>query len=82
MDVKPNVDRLHAVITDARARKKAGYSGNDIWREDVLPSAATRARIIPLLQTERDRLKAQLEAVRALVVLLHSQNMKALLLLA
>ncbi|KAI0343017.1 hypothetical protein BDW22DRAFT_1419756 [Trametopsis cervina] len=61
MEVKPNVDRLHAVIMDARARKKAGYTGKDIWREELLPSAAARARIIPTLKSERDRLKAQLE---------------------
>lgn len=64
MDVKPNVDRLHAVVTDARARKKAGYKGNDIWREDLQPSAAARARIMPILESERGRLKAQLEEVR------------------
>ncbi|KAI0825556.1 hypothetical protein BC629DRAFT_1586459 [Irpex lacteus] len=61
MDVKPNVDKLHAVVTEARARKKAGYTGKDIWREDVQPSAAARARIIPILEAERDRLRVQLE---------------------
>lgn len=63
MDVKPNVDRLHTVITDARARKKAGYTGKDVWREDLQPSAAARARIMPILESERDRLKAQLQEV-------------------
>ncbi len=66
MDVKPNVDKLHAVVTEARARKKAGYTGKDIWREDVQPSAAARARIIPILEAERDRLRVQLEEVRLL----------------
>ncbi|KAI0690309.1 hypothetical protein BC835DRAFT_1365226 [Cytidiella melzeri] len=61
MDVKPNVDKLHAVITEAKERKKAVYTGKDVWREDVQPSAAARARIMPILESERDRLKAQLE---------------------
>lgn len=65
MDVKPNVDTLHAVVTEARARKKAGYTGKDVWREDIQPSVAARARIIPILEAEKERLKAQLEEVRA-----------------
>ena len=71
MDVKPNVDTLHAVVTEARARKKAGYTGKDVWREDIQPSAAVRARIIPILEAEKERLKAQLEEVRIPRVVRH-----------
>ncbi|PSR74069.1 hypothetical protein PHLCEN_2v10141 [Hermanssonia centrifuga] len=60
LDAKPNIDRLHAVVTEARAKKQAGYTGSDIWREDLHPSAAARAQIIPLLEEERERLKSQL----------------------
>lgn len=64
LDVKPNIDRLHAVVTEARARKQAGYTGKDVWTESLHPSAAARAQIVPLLVDERDRLKAQLAEVR------------------
>ncbi|KAI8985585.1 hypothetical protein BD414DRAFT_441247 [Trametes punicea] len=58
--VKENLDNLHAVVTAARARKQTGYDGKDVWREDLQPRAAVRARTIPLLEKERDRLLAQL----------------------
>ena len=61
--MKPNLDRLHAVVTEARQRKAEGYTGKDIWKEDLKPDAAVRAKIVPLLEDERDRLKAQLEEV-------------------
>lgn len=64
LDVKPNIDRLHAVVMEARARKQAGYTGKDVWTENLHPSAAARAQIVPLLVDERDRLKAQLAEVR------------------
>ena len=35
----------------------------DIWREDLHPRAATRARTIPLLERERERLLAELQEV-------------------
>ncbi|KAJ8482617.1 hypothetical protein ONZ51_g5237 [Trametes cubensis] len=59
-NVKENLDNLHAVVTAARARKQAGYDGKDVWREDLQPRAAVRARTIPLLEKERDRLRAEL----------------------
>ncbi|CDO69325.1 hypothetical protein BN946_scf184746.g6 [Trametes cinnabarina] len=59
-NVKENLDNLHAVVTAARARKQAGYDGKDVWREDLQPRAAVRARTVPLLEKERDRLRAQL----------------------
>lgn len=66
LDAKPNIDRLHAVVTEARSKKQAGYTGNDVWREDLHPSAAARAQIIPLLEEERERLKSQLAEVSAM----------------
>lgn len=65
LDVKPNIDRLHAVVTEARARKQAGYEGKDVWKEELDPGAAARAQILPLLVTEKERLKAQLDEVCA-----------------
>ncbi|KAI1788172.1 hypothetical protein LXA43DRAFT_1026565 [Ganoderma leucocontextum] len=59
-NVKENLDNLHAVVTAARARKQAVYDSKDVWREDLQPRAAVRARTIPLLEQERDRLRAEL----------------------
>ncbi|OCH91382.1 hypothetical protein OBBRIDRAFT_728873 [Obba rivulosa] len=60
-EVKKNLDNLHAVVTEARSRKQAGYTGKDVWREDLAPKAAVRARTVPLLEKERDRLAAELK---------------------
>ena len=38
--------------------------GKDVWREDLQPRAAVRARTIPLLENEAARLRATLEEVR------------------
>ncbi|RPD61048.1 hypothetical protein L226DRAFT_612776 [Lentinus tigrinus ALCF2SS1-7] len=64
-NVKENLDNLHAVVTAARARKQTGYDGKDVWREDLQPRTAVRARTIPLLERERDRLKAELAQLTA-----------------
>ncbi|KAH9942029.1 hypothetical protein B0H21DRAFT_869144 [Amylocystis lapponica] len=58
--VKENLDRLHAMVTEARVRKKTGYDGQDVWREDLRPNAAVWARTVPVLEKERDRLRAEL----------------------
>ncbi|KZT07379.1 uncharacterized protein LAESUDRAFT_108540 [Laetiporus sulphureus 93-53] len=61
-NVRENIDNLHAVVTEARVRKHSGgYNGPDVWRENLHPGAAVRARTIPLLEKERDRLRAELE---------------------
>ncbi|KAH9931938.1 uncharacterized protein B0H18DRAFT_988750 [Fomitopsis serialis] len=62
-NVRENLDSLHAVVTESRAKKQAGYDGRDVWREDLHPSAAVRARTIPLLDKERDRLRAELQSL-------------------
>ncbi|KAH9926299.1 uncharacterized protein BXZ73DRAFT_102980 [Epithele typhae] len=59
-NVKENIDNLHAVVTAARERKRREYDGKDVWREDLQPRAAVRARMIPMLETERDRVRAEL----------------------
>ena len=52
------------MVTDARTRKQSGQIGGvDVWREDLEPRAAVRARTIPLLQAEAERLKATLSNV-------------------
>ncbi|GJE93303.1 hypothetical protein PsYK624_094620 [Phanerochaete sordida] len=61
LDVKPNLDKLHTVVTEARKRQAQGYEGKDVWKEDLKPDAAVRAKIVPMLEEERDRLRAQLE---------------------
>lgn len=62
-NVKENLDNLHAVVTAARARRQTGYGGKDVWREDLQPRGAVRARTVPLLEKERDRLRAELSQV-------------------
>ena len=64
-DVQKNVDILHQVVTDARARRQRdGGTGVDNWRADLQPRAAVRARTIPVLERERDLLRARLAEVR------------------
>lgn len=62
-NVKPNIDILHAVVTEARARKQSGGTGKDIWKENIAPQAATRARALPLLEKEAAKLRATLAQV-------------------
>jgi len=64
-DVQKNVDILHQVVTEARARRQRGETGDgstrvDGWRSDLQPRAAVRARTIPALVRERDSLRARL----------------------
>jgi hypothetical protein len=63
-ELKYNIDILHAVVTEARARKQRGEIGNDVWREDLQPKAAVRARTVPLLEKEAAKLRATLDEVR------------------
>jgi hypothetical protein len=62
-DAKHNLDILHAVVTEARARKQSGKIGKDVWREDLQPKATVRARTVLLLEKEALKLRAQLEEV-------------------
>ena len=69
-DVQKNVDILHQVVTEARARRQRGDTvagadtGADIWRADLQPRPAVRARTIPALERERELLRARLAEVR------------------
>jgi hypothetical protein len=71
-DVQKNVDILHQVVTEARARRRHGEAGSaggtgtgvDSWRADLQPRVAVRARTIPALERERDSLRARLAEVR------------------
>jgi Nnf1 len=63
--VQKNVDILHRVVTEARARRQRGETpGPDRWRADLQPGEAVRARVIPGLERERDLLRARLAEVR------------------
>ncbi|KAH9976781.1 hypothetical protein BGW80DRAFT_1167345 [Lactifluus volemus] len=60
-DVQKNVDILHRVVTEARARRQRGETpGPDRWRADLQPGEVVRARVIPGLERERDLLRARL----------------------
>jgi len=64
-DVQKNVDIMHQVVTEARARRHRRETatpgtGSDIWRAGLQPRAAVRARTIPTLERERDALRARL----------------------
>jgi polyamine-modulated factor 1 len=67
-DVQKNVDILHKVVTEARARRQRGEAGSsaDTWRADLQPRAAVRAQTITTLERERDSLRARLAEVRFL----------------
>ncbi|KDQ50439.1 hypothetical protein JAAARDRAFT_42096 [Jaapia argillacea MUCL 33604] len=65
-NARENIDTLHSVVTEARAHKAAGGSdgegnlGPDVWRENLHPKAAVRARTVPVLEEEVKRLKESL----------------------
>lgn len=62
--VRENINALHAVVTEARARKERGeLDGKDVWREDLDPRAAVRARTVLVLQAEVEQLRASLKKV-------------------
>lgn len=61
-NVRDSINILHRVVTDARARKQRGeMQAKDIWKEDLEPRAAVRARTIPVLESEVEKLKATLQ---------------------
>jgi len=67
INLKQCIDDLHAAVVDAKLRKQRGEVRPDIWREDLHPRAATRARTVPLLEKERERLLAELQEVPSFV---------------
>ncbi|KZV65097.1 hypothetical protein PENSPDRAFT_587401 [Peniophora sp. CONT] len=67
-DAQGNIDRLDAVVSAARAFHKADPAAPpppDAWRENLIPRTAVRARTIPALRAERDRMRAELAALEA-----------------
>ena len=63
VNLKQCIDDLHAAVVEAKLRKQKGEVRPDIWKEDLHPRAATRARTVPLLEKERERLLAELQEV-------------------
>ena len=65
-NAKDNIDRLHAVVTEARERKQRGEPpGPDTWRPNLEPRNAVRARTIPILREEKATLEERLAQVRS-----------------
>ncbi|KAI9573746.1 hypothetical protein HD554DRAFT_2251245 [Boletus coccyginus] len=63
-NVRDSINILHRVVTDARARKQRGeMEAKDIWKEDLEPRAAVRARTVPVLESEVEKLKATLQGL-------------------
>ncbi|KAG6332660.1 hypothetical protein ID866_6428 [Astraeus odoratus] len=76
-NVRENINTLHSVVTDARARKQRGdIHRKDLWKENLDPRAAVRARSVPLLQAETDRLRATLKKLEEENVSLYEQTQK------
>ena len=64
-DAKDNIDKMHAVVIEAKEREKAGQlPGPDTWRPNLEPRTAVRARTIPLLRNAKAELEERLAAVR------------------
>ncbi|KAF8433250.1 hypothetical protein L210DRAFT_3486403 [Boletus edulis BED1] len=62
-NVRDSINILHRVVTDARARKECGETeGKDIWKKDLEPRAAVRARTVPILESEVEKLRATLQS--------------------
>ena len=72
--MQKNLNTLHQVVTDARERRQrsepGGGSGKDLWRADLQPRAAVRARTVPTLERERDALRARLADVRPFIIII------------
>ena len=61
---RDSINILHAVVSEARARKQRGeIHGKDVWREDLAPRAAVRARTVRVMESEVKRIRAELQAV-------------------
>ncbi|KAF8142120.1 hypothetical protein EV363DRAFT_1150515 [Boletus edulis] len=64
-NVRDSINVLHRVVTDARARKECGETeGKDIWKKDLEPRAAVRARTVPILESEVEKLRATLQSAK------------------
>jgi hypothetical protein len=71
-NVKESVNTLHTVVSGARARKQhEEVDGKDVWRENLAPRAAVRARTVRVMEPEVEHLRAQLRAVGSLSNAIH-----------
>jgi len=77
INLKQCIDDLHAAVVDAKLRKQKGEVRSDIWREDLHPRAAARARTVPLLERERERLLVELQEVVLLISLVRNHSFPA-----
>ncbi|KAL5492211.1 hypothetical protein ACEPAI_3658 [Sanghuangporus weigelae] len=60
-NARENIDKLHAVVTEARERQQRGeLPGPDTWRPNLEPRNAVRARTIPILREEKAKLEERL----------------------
>ncbi|KAI5124238.1 hypothetical protein M0805_005087 [Coniferiporia weirii] len=76
-NARENIDIMHAVVTEARERQKAGQApGPDAWRANLEPRTAVRARTVPLLRQEKAALEAQLAELEAENLGLQAQMME------
>ena len=57
------IDTLHKCVLEAKEAQKNGVELKNAWRADLAPRAAVRARTVPVLEEERDRMRVQLEEV-------------------
>ncbi|KAG1854844.1 hypothetical protein DFJ58DRAFT_913997 [Suillus subalutaceus] len=63
-NVRDSINILHAVVSEARARKQRGeIHGKDVWRENLAPRAAVRARTVRVMESEVERARAELQAL-------------------
>ena len=63
-NVQENIDTLHRIVLEAKERKALGEVRKDAWKEDLDPRTAVCARTIPHLESEAERLRERLAAVR------------------
>ncbi|KAJ3755572.1 hypothetical protein F5878DRAFT_620270 [Lentinula raphanica] len=63
--LRENIDTLHALVTEAKERKKAGAPpGKDTWRENLDARSAMAARTVPVLEQEAKRLRETLASLK------------------
>ena len=58
------LDTLHKCVLEAKECQKNGIVPKDAWKPDLAPRTAVRARTVPVLEEERDRMRSQLENAR------------------
>ncbi|KAG2356246.1 hypothetical protein BDR07DRAFT_1380931 [Suillus spraguei] len=74
MEDQIHYQHLHAVVSEARARKQRGeIHGKDVWRENLAPHAAVRARTVRVMESEIERLRAELQALEGDNATLYAQ---------